>query len=75
MTSGNAKGKWSSTNTIYGVRDACAVPFDNDAAELVLPPNEKGYYVTARVLGKPTNDPQLSIDGDLPWVQDENGND
>lgn len=75
MLSGNAKGKWASTNITYGVRDACTAPFDGDAAELVLPPNEKGYYVTARVLGKPTNNPELTIEGDLLWVQDENGND
>lgn len=75
MTSGNARGKWASTNQTYGVRDACTAPFDGDAAELVLPPNEKGYYVTARVLGKPTEDPKLAIEGDLLWIQDENGND
>ncbi len=75
MVSGNAKGKWASLGQVYGVRDACTAPFDGDAAELVLPPNEKGYYVTARVLGKPTDNPQLTLAGDLLWVQDENGND
>lgn len=75
MVSGHAKGKWASTNQVYGVRDACTAPFDGDAAELVLPPNEKGYYVTARVLGKPTDNPEITLEGDLLWVQDENGND
>lgn len=75
MVSGNAKGSWAATNQTYGVRDACTAPFDGDAAELTLPANEKGYYVTARVLGKPTDDPQLTLRGDLMWVNDELGND
>ena len=75
MTSGNAKGKWASTGPVYSVTDACTAPFDGDAAELILPPNDKGYYVTARVLGKPTNHPELSLEGSLLMVQDENGND
>jgi hypothetical protein len=75
MTSGNAKGKWAATAPTYGVRDACTAPFDGDAAELVLPPNEKGYYVTSRVLGKPTDNPEITLDGSLMWVVDENGND
>jgi len=76
MTSGNAKGKWSTGgDTTYGVRDACTAPYDGDAAELTLPPNKKGYYVTARVLGKPTDDPEIMLEGDLIFVQDENGND
>lgn len=76
MTSGNAKGKWATTgDTTYGVRDTCTAPFDDDAAELTIPPNQNGYYVTARVLGKPTNDPNLNIEGELLFVQDELGND
>lgn len=75
ITSGNAKGKYASTSPIYGVRDACTAPFDGTAASLVLPPNEKGYYVVARVLGKPTNNPEIALEGDLMWVQDESGND
>lgn len=76
MSSGNAKGKWASTaTTTYGVRDSCTAAFDGDAAELVLPPNEKGYFVVARVLGKPTNNPELSLTGDLLWVNDESNND
>ena len=77
MTSGNAKGKWAATSPVYGVRDACTAPFDGDAAELTLPPNPngKGYYVVARVLGKPTENPELSISGDLMFVKDEIGND
>lgn len=76
MTSGNSKGKWADTgDTAYGVRDACTAPFDGDAAELTLPPNPDGYYVTARVLGKPTNNPEIAIDGELLFVEDEVGND
>jgi|SRR3989344_1685503 len=75
MSSGNAKGKFAATAPVYGVRDACTAAFDGDAAEMVIPPNEKGYYVTARVLGKPTDNPQLALEGSLVWVQDENGND
>lgn len=76
MTSGNSKGKWAAEgNTTYGVRDGCTAPFDGDAAELTLPPNEKGYYVTARVLGKPTENPELMLEGSLLFVGDEFGND
>jgi hypothetical protein len=77
MTSGSAKGKWASTGVVYGVRDACTAPFDGDAAELTLPPNPngKGYYVTARVLGKPTENPELTLSGELVFVKDEQGND
>lgn len=76
MTSGNAKGKWATGgDTTYGVRDGCTAPFDGDAAELTLPPNDKGYYVVARVLGKPTNNPEISLEGDLVFVEDETGND
>jgi hypothetical protein len=77
MTSGNAKGKWAESSPSYGVRDTCTAPFDGDAAELTLPPNPngKGYYVTTRVLGKPTNNPELSITGELVFVKDELGND
>ena len=76
MQSGNAKGKWATEgDTAYGVRDACTAPIDGDPAELTLPPNENGYYVTARVLGKPTNDPEFTLAGELMFVQDELGND
>lgn len=75
MMSGSAKGKWAASGPVYGVRDACTAAFDGDAAELVIPPNEKGYYVTARVLGKPTNNPEIGLEGELMWVMDENGND
>jgi len=76
MLSGNAKGKWASEAvTTFGVRDSCVAAFDGDAAELVIPPNDQGYFVVARVLGKPTNDPELTLGGDLVFVQDELGND
>lgn len=74
MRSGNAKGKWASTNQIYGVRDACTAAFDGDAAELVIPANSNGYYVVARVLGKPTDNPSITLKGELLFVYDENGN-
>ncbi len=76
MMSGHKKGKWAATaDTTYGVRDSCTAAFDGDPAEIVLPPNEKGYYVVARILGKPTDSPSLALEGDLLWVIDENGND
>jgi hypothetical protein len=76
MISGKAKGKWASTaDTTYGVRDTCTAPFDGDAAEVVIPPNQGGYCVFARVLGKPTDDPELTLEGSLLWVEDKNGND
>lgn len=76
MISGNKKGKWAKTgNTLYGVRDGCTAPFDGDEATLVIPPNENGYFVTARVLGKPTDDPSISLEGELLFVLDEDGND
>ena len=76
MESGNAKGKWASENNVYGVRDSCTAEFDGDEARLVLPANKKGYFVTARVLAKPTDDPSLTIEnGQLIWVKDEAGND
>lgn len=76
MESGNAKGKWASENNVYGVRDSCTAEFDGNEARLVLPANQKGYFVTARVLGKPTDDPSLTINnGQLKWVKDEAGND
>ena len=76
MMSGNSKGKWASTgDTTYGVRDSCTATFDGDAAELVIPPNNNGYFVVARVLGKPTDNPELTLEGSLLWVQDESGND
>jgi hypothetical protein len=76
MESGNAKGKWASENNVYGVRDSCTAEFDGNEARLVLPANQDGYFVTARVLAKPTDDPSLTINnGQLKWVQDEAGND
>ncbi len=76
MTSGNAKGKWASSGgTTYGVRDSCTAPFDGDAAEMTIPPSEKGYFVVARVLGKPTENPEITLEGSLLFVNDELGND
>jgi hypothetical protein len=76
MQSGNIKGKWAKTaDTSWGVRDTCTNPFDGDPAELVIPPSKNGYFVVARVLGKPTNNPELTMTGDLMWVYDEYGND
>ena len=76
IVSGQGKGSKKDLISAYGVRDTCTNEFDGDAAEVVLPPNDKGYFVVARVLGKPTDNPYLTFkDGDLMFVEDEFGND
>ncbi len=55
------------------VHDACTAPFDGDGAEISLPKNEKGYYVVTRVIGKPTNNPELTINGHMQFIEDEYG--
>jgi hypothetical protein len=76
IVSGKGKGSKKEEISAYGVRDTCTNEFDGDAAEVVLPPNDKGYFVVARVLGKPTDDPSLTLNsGDLMFVEDESGND
>jgi len=79
--SGNTKGKQAKLNdfSIYGVRDPCAAAWDGTPATLVLPPEEEGYYVVLRMLGKPAKeegDSQFEItNADLSNVLDENNND
>ena len=76
IVSGKGKGSKKDEISTYGVRDTCTNEFDGDAAEVILPPNDQGYFVVARVLGKPTDDPSLTLDsGDLMFVEDESGND
>jgi len=75
IVSGKGKGSKKDLISAYGVRDTCTNKFDGDAAEVILPPNDKGYFVVARVLGKPTDDPFLTLqNGELKFVEDENGN-
>lgn len=57
----------------FGVHDACTVAIDGDSAEISLPKNEKGYYVVTRVIGKPTNNPELTINGHMQFIEDEYG--
>lgn len=72
----NLDDKYTRTpGTGLEVHDACTAPFDGDGAEISLPKNEKGYYVIARVLGNPFNNPELTIGGTLPFVKDEFGSD
>lgn len=76
VISGQGKGAKKDLIATYGVRDTCTDAFDGDAAEVVLPPNDKGYFVVARVLGRPTDNPELTLNnGQLMWVEDEAGND
>ena len=76
IVSGKGKGSKKDLISAYGVRDTCTNEFDGDAAEVVLPPNDKGYFVVARVLGKPTDNPHLRFEnGALMFVEDELGND
>ena len=76
IVSGKGKGSKKDLISAYGVRDTCTNKFDGDAAEVILPPNDKGYFVVARVLGKPTDNPYLGFkDGALMFVEDEFGND
>jgi hypothetical protein len=43
------------TITDLTVLDACAEAFDGDAAQVQIPYEEEGYYVFARIRGKPNN--------------------
>ena len=48
---------WNKKATIQGlnVLDACAEWFDDDAARVQLPYESEGYYIFARLRGKPNN--------------------
>ena len=75
MESGSAKGKRATAISDFAVTDPCTADFDGDPAVLQIPPNEKGYKVYARPLGKPTDEPSLQIMPELLTVEDELGND
>ena len=75
MESGK-KGPKNAPNTAsLEVTDWCTESFSNNGASLRLPQNDKGYRVYARITGKPTDNPSLSLSSELAYVQDENGND
>ena len=80
MESGSKGPKSAPTLTELQVTDPCAGFSPNDSATLRLPKNENGYAVYARVLGKPTEDPDNPrmieiFDPELVIVEDEYGND
>ena len=75
MESGSGKGKKTETILTLQATDPCSKPFDNDAAVVQLPPNEKGYTVYARALASPTDSPFMTVEGDLVSVEDDYGND
>lgn len=75
MESGSGKGKKTETILTLQVTDPCSEPFDNDAAVVQLPSNEKGYDVYARALAKPTDMPFMTVEGSLYGAEDDAGND
>lgn len=76
MESGMKGPKSAPTLTELQVTDTCTGFGPNDSATLRLPKNENGYAVYARVLAKPTDDPEIKIfDPELVMVMDEYGND
>jgi len=75
MESGSSKGKHAAMITDFGVKDPCTADFDGDAAVLQLPPNDKGYRVYGRPLGKPTGEPSLQVMPELLAAVDGFGND
>jgi hypothetical protein len=70
----SGKGKKAEVITDLQVIDPCA-GFDGDGAVMQLPKNEAGYRVYARALGKPTDNPDITISPQLVAVEDEYGND
>jgi hypothetical protein len=50
------------------VTDPCVTAFDEDPAEIVLPPSANGYWVYARALGKLTDNPYMTIKPNLIQV-------
>ncbi len=57
------------------VTDPCTSAIDGNAAILQLPKNDLGYFVYARALAKPTDNPDMTITPGLVMVQDESGTD
>ncbi len=70
----SGKGKKTADVTELQVIDPVS-HFDGDGAMLQLPNNNKGYRVYARVLAKPTDDPEMTVTPSLSAVEDEWGND
>ena len=54
--------------TALQVTDPCVTAFDQDPAEVVLPPSADGYWVYARALGKLTDNPSMTIKPNLIQV-------
>jgi hypothetical protein len=76
MESGKKGPKSAPAATELEVTDCCTGFSPNDPAKLRLPKNDAGYTVYARVLAKPTDDPNIEIyDPGLALVEDESGND
>jgi hypothetical protein len=83
MESGKKGPKGAQGITELQVTDWCTECFPDygsnkgDGAVLRLPAHDRGYAVYARITGKPVKDgdPNVSITGDLVYVEDEAGND
>lgn len=75
MESGQKGPRSAPTITELQVTDWCAGFSANDSARIRLPKWENGYNVYARVLAKPTDNPEMSISPELVSVVDEYGND
>jgi hypothetical protein len=83
MESGKKGPKGAQGITELQVTDWCNETFPDhgsnkgDGAILRLPANNEGYAVYARITGKPAEngDPNVTISGDLVYVEDESGND
>jgi len=73
LQSGKVGGKASAITTLQ-VLDPCASAFDGTNALVQIPPNQPGYWVYARALAKPTDDPYMTITPSLYMAGDENGN-
>ncbi len=78
IESGKKGPKSDPTSTELEVTDWCAGFGPDDTASLRIPANEAGYRAFARVLGKPTKDPDdpnkiTLLQPQFFYVQDENG--
>jgi len=72
LQSGKVGGKASAITTLQ-VLDPCVSAFDGTKALVQIPPNGEGYWVYARALAKPTNDPYMTITPSLYMAEDQNG--
>jgi hypothetical protein len=83
MESGKKGPKGAMDTSKLQVTDWCSESFPDygnnkgDFAVLRLPANDKGYAVYARITGKPDTDgePSISVNPELFYVEDEQGND